>query len=79
MRKLSLLATFFLLVFTTAGLAQQRTITGRVAAEIDGEAISYPQITIERTGISTVGEEDGNFTLTGVPPSAVTIVIARIG
>jgi TonB-linked SusC/RagA family outer membrane protein len=79
MRKLSLLTTLFLLVCTTAGLAQQRTISGRVAAEIGGEAISFPQITVEGTGIGTVGDVDGSFTLTGVPARAVTLVFARIG
>ena len=40
MRKLSLLTTLFLLVFSTSALAQDRTITGQVTDDVTGEANS---------------------------------------
>ena len=90
MRKLSLFTTLFLFALVGSGLGQERTITGRVQAEVGGEAITFPQIVVEGTAgadavgqpgraLGTVGDDDGTFTITGVPPGPVTLVITRIG
>ena len=78
MRKLGLLTTLFLLLVSTAGLAQQRTIAGQVRDDVTNEEISFPQITIDGTTVGTVGGEDGRFTLQ-VPQGAVTLIVQRIG
>ena len=78
MRKLSLLTTLFLLVFTTSVLAQDRTITGQVRDDVTDEQISFPQVTVDGTTVGTVGGEDGRFTMQ-VSQGAVRLIIQRIG
>ena len=79
MRKLSLLSTLFLFTFVATGFAQERTIRGQVLDDVTGEAISFPQLTVQGTAIGTVGDEEGRYVLSGAPDGAFVLVVQRIG
>ncbi|REA61537.1 TonB-dependent receptor [Dyadobacter luteus] len=66
-----------LLFISTATLAQQRIITGRVTASENGEPLPGVNITIKNTRQGTITDGDGKFTLTVV--KGETLIFSFIG
>ncbi|MEP6999915.1 MAG: carboxypeptidase-like regulatory domain-containing protein [bacterium] len=63
----------------SAAEAQQRRITGRVAAEGTNEPLGAATVTILGTTIGTYTSEDGKFSLTAPNANALTLRIRRLG
>ncbi len=66
------------------GFSSGAVITGRVIgtnlSRIDQSGgVTAPRVGIAPSGISTVAGRDGSFTLAGVPPGTVTLVITENG
>jgi hypothetical protein len=55
-------------------------ISGSMLSRIDQSGgVTAPRVGIAPPGISTVAGRDGNFTLAGVPPGTVTLIITDNG
>src|SRR4028118_618664 len=76
MRKLKLLLLSSLLCITQI-LWGQNQVTGKVTDERNGTAISGATITVKNSNVSTVTDENGNFSIS-VSPNA-TLLISHIG
>lgn len=77
--RLGLITTVFLLLGAVGLPAQQRTVRGTVTDEVNGGPVTFPQVSVRGTQIGTIGDENGNFALQGVPAGDVTLVVTRIG
>ncbi len=77
--RLGLWTTVFLLLGAAGLSAQQRTIRGTVTDDVTGGPVTFPQVSIMGTQIGTIGDENGNYVLQGVPSGDVTLVVTRIG
>ncbi|MEE9207013.1 MAG: TonB-dependent receptor plug domain-containing protein, partial [Gemmatimonadota bacterium] len=79
-RKLVLTVALILAFAVPDAVAQQRAVTGTVTDASTGAPVASPHVTVEGTGIGTVGNSDGHFVLGGVPDDRdVTLVVDRIG
>lgn len=78
MRKILLILIPFLWVSTSHLMAQQRTIAGRVLNAEGKTPVSGATIRAEGANLSTVSNDDGNFSLE-VPAENVTLVVTSIG
>ena len=77
MRKLCTLLLCFLMVTTSQLLAQNKTVTGKVADE-NGKPIANATILLKGTTKGTTTLNDGSFTIT-VPVAAKTLVVSSVG
>ncbi|MES2523519.1 MAG: SusC/RagA family TonB-linked outer membrane protein [Gemmatimonadota bacterium] len=61
--------------------AQARTgiVTGRIAEAVGGAPISNAQVTVVGTTVGALTNDEGRYTLRGVPAGAVTVRALRIG
>ncbi len=66
-----------LLMISSQLLAQNRTITGRIA-DAQGNPVANASITVKGTSVGTTSGPDGSFSLT-VPQNATTLVISSVG
>jgi TonB-linked SusC/RagA family outer membrane protein len=55
------------------------TITGRVTDSVTNTPISLVRVVVSGTARSTVTNDDGRYTLTGVAPGAAVVRVTRIG
>ncbi|MEN8145568.1 MAG: SusC/RagA family TonB-linked outer membrane protein [Gemmatimonadota bacterium] len=79
-RKLVLLVALILAFAVPDAVAQQRAVTGTVTDASTGAPVASPHVSVETTGIGTVGNSEGRFVLAGVPDDRdVTLVVDRIG
>ena len=78
MRKL-LSFIVMLVMSVTMLMAQNRVVTGTVISGEDGEPIIGASIIVPGTGIGTVTDIDGKFTLNNVPASAKKIRASYVG
>jgi TonB-linked SusC/RagA family outer membrane protein len=63
----------------SAAQAQQRSIKGTVTDVESGVPISSASIHVKGTSLGTYTAADGHFILNGVPDSAITLEVRRIG
>ncbi|MFP3861138.1 MAG: carboxypeptidase-like regulatory domain-containing protein, partial [Bacteroidales bacterium] len=78
MRKLTLLLT--LLLFAGFQLAAQTEISGTVTDAETGEPIPGVSVVVKGDeSIGTTSDMDGNYSLTGVPSDAETLVFSFVG
>ncbi len=71
---------FSLLLVASPALAQETgTVTGTVRRAADGEALSSVSVTVQSTGISTITNTDGRYTLRRMPTGSQTIVFRWLG
>ena len=79
----SLLSLLVLLAPTLVGAspaeAQTGTIRGQVTDAFTGEVIPIARISVEGTRLRARADEDGRFTLTGVPVGSVVVVAEFLG
>lgn len=59
--------------------AQVSQVTGNVMSEEDGLPVVGASVLVKGTTVGTVTDIDGNFTISGVPASAKTLVVSFIG
>lgn len=59
--------------------AQVSQVTGNVMSEEDGLPVVGASVLVKGTTVGTVTDIDGNFTISGVPVSAKTLVVSFIG
>ncbi len=66
---------------TGAAHAQQQKgiITGLVTDEVTKQPLAAAQIAVQNTATGTQSATDGRYTLTGVTPGTVTLVVNRVG
>lgn len=76
-RKLALLLTCFLGVVSMA--MAQSTVRGTVISAEDNEPVVGASVLVKGTSVGSITDIDGNFTITGVPSSAKTLVISYVG
>lgn len=69
---------FCLLLHVSVGWAQERTITGRITAVDDGNAIPGVNVVVKGTATGTVSDADGNYRLT-VSGNGSTLIFSFIG
>ncbi len=75
-----LLSFIVLLVMSvTMLMAQNRTITGTVISGEDGEPVIGASVIIPGTGLGTVTDIDGKFTIANVPASAKKVRASYVG
>ena len=67
------------LVGASPAEAQTGTIRGQVTDAFTGEAIPIARISVEGTRLRARADEDGRFTLTGVPVGSVVVVAEFLG
>lgn len=72
---------FLTCIWISVGLvfAQNRTVTGVVISEEDGEPIIGASILVEGTTMGAITDMDGKFVLNGVPVSAKNLKISFVG
>ena len=56
--------------------AQVSQVTGNVMSEEDGLPVVGASVLVKGTTVGTVTDIDGNFTISGVPASAKTLVVS---
>ena len=64
---------------TSPAEAQTGTIRGQVTDAFTGEAIPIARISVEGTRLRARADEDGRFTLTGIPAGSVVVVAEFLG
>ena len=77
-RKLMLLMTCLMIGIGLVN-AQVSKVTGNVTSEEDGLPVVGASVLVKGTTVGTVTDIDGNFTISGVPASAKTLVVSFIG
>lgn len=77
-RKLMLLMTCLMIGIGLVN-AQISKVTGNVTSEEDGLPVVGASVLVKGTTVGTVTDIDGNFTISGVPASAKTLVVSFIG
>lgn len=71
---------FLACLFTMASVAMaQSKVAGNVTSSEDGLPIVGASIMVKGTTLGTVTDLDGNFTITGIPSSAKTLVVSYVG
>ncbi|MDO4214896.1 MAG: SusC/RagA family TonB-linked outer membrane protein [Bacteroidales bacterium] len=71
---------FFACLFAMASMAMaQSKVSGNVTSSEDGLPIVGASIMVKGTTTGTVTDLDGNFTITGIPSSAKTLVVSYVG
>lgn len=70
---------FIYISIPVIGLAQQRQISGRVIDGVDNAPLSGAVVNVKGTGSTTLTNEKGNFTLTGLFKSSDVLEISFIG
>ncbi|HEY9505120.1 MAG TPA: carboxypeptidase-like regulatory domain-containing protein, partial [Gemmatimonadales bacterium] len=78
-RRLLLTLPLSLAPITVAGAQAVGTVTGTVTRAADGGALSSVSVSVAGTGISTVTNTDGRYTLRRVPAGTQTIVFRWLG
>jgi TonB-linked SusC/RagA family outer membrane protein len=68
-----------LVASTTAARAQQASVTGRVTEEGAGRPVSDVQVVVVGTTLGALTNQDGRYTIRGVPAGAQQIRAIRIG
>jgi len=72
------LLLLFIVLSTTALLAQNRTVNGTVIYEEDGEPIIGATVHVKGTSIGTATDLDGNFSVS-IPDRPATLVVSYVG
>jgi len=67
----------FFLSLSVTGLAQNKTITGRIT-DATGKGIADVSVTVKGQATGTTTSAEGNFSLS-VPPNATTLVFSSVG
>lgn len=72
---------FLTCIWISVGLvfAQNRTVTGIVISEEDGEPIIGASVLVEGTTMGAITDMNGKFVLSGVPASAKNLKISYVG
>ncbi|MGI8598190.1 MAG: SusC/RagA family TonB-linked outer membrane protein [Chitinophagaceae bacterium] len=70
---------FILIFIPFIGFAQQRQISGRVIDGVDNAPLSGAVVNVKGTGLTTLTNEQGNFTLTGDFKSSDVLEISFVG
>ena len=79
MKKILLLTFMFVFLYASfQALAQERTVSGKVTSEEDGETLPGVNVVVKGTTLGTVTDFEGNYTLT-VPSDATAIIFSFIG
>lgn len=73
------LIILFLMLGSSLGFSQTKTIKGQVTAADDGFSLPGVAVTIEGTTVGVATDFDGNYTLKGIPASAKEISFSFIG
>lgn len=73
-----LLLACLVVLFPTCVEAQSR-VTGTVLDAKTGRPLSNVNVFLDGTTLGTATDEQGRFTLTGIPPSVYTVVASRVG
>lgn len=74
-----MMSAFLLLVMCSIRvLAQDKTVTGKVTDEKDGQPVVGASVLVKGTGIGTQTKTDGSFSL-NVQANATTLVISSVG
>src|SRR5690348_1325283 len=76
---LGALSFVLLVATTTAAQAQQASVTGRVTEAGAGQPVSDVQVVVVGTTLGSVTNQDGRYTIRGVPAGAQQIRAIRIG
>ena len=76
---LGALSLGLLLASTTAARAQQAIVTGRVTDEAAGQPVSDVQVVVVGTTLGALTNQDGRYTIRGVPAGAQQVRAIRIG
>jgi TonB-linked SusC/RagA family outer membrane protein len=58
---------------------QAGTVTGRVTDATTGQPVASAQVQVVGTNIGAIANEEGRYTLRGVPARAVTLRVLRVG
>lgn len=68
-------------LFVSIGLvtAQTSTVTGVVTSEEDGEPVVGASVLVEGTGLGSMTDIDGKFSIPNVPSSAKTLRVSYVG
>lgn len=79
MRKIRCLSVALLLLLSTAVLAQNKTITGKVTNATTGEPLSGVTVTgTDKRPASTTTDAEGKYSLT-INPNVKTIIVSNVG
>lgn len=62
-----------------AAAAQQGTVTGRVTDAATGQPVASAQVRVVGTNLGSLTNQDGTYTLRGVPPGTATIRVLTLG
>ncbi|HVF40731.1 MAG TPA: SusC/RagA family TonB-linked outer membrane protein [Gemmatimonadaceae bacterium] len=79
MRIRHVVAGLALLLSSAPAIAQTRVVTGTVTDAQSGEPIEGARVAVRGSTAAVITGASGTFTLSSVPPGAVTIAIRRIG
>lgn len=79
MKKKWMLLLVNLLIFICLASAQQKSTTGMVISDEDGEPIIGASILVKGTTLGTISDMNGKFTLNGIPPNAQTLNVSYVG
>ncbi len=77
--KLFLLVLSLFMIAGTAFSQSTKEVTGVVTSKEDGEPIIGASVLVKGTSLGKATNIDGEFTITGVPASASTIVVTFVG
>ena len=77
MRKRILIATLLVFAVVMNGMAQDRTVTGKITAP-DGTTLAGVNIVLQGTGTGTITDIDGNYSV-AVPDDGASLVFSYIG
>ena len=65
------------LLFSFAGFAQQRTVSGKITFEADNQPLAGVSVTVKGTNVGTSTDASGNFSITASTGS--TLVFSSVG
>jgi len=65
--------------FGTPLWAQGRTVSGTVKDSLTGEGIEAARVAVQGTAMLVSTNQQGQFTLTGLPAGAVTLMVRAVG
>ncbi len=78
MKNKLLLGLAFVLSLTLRGVAQDRSVTGRITANEDGSALPGASISVRGTNIGTTTDANGTYRVS-IPSGNATLVISSVG